>query len=127
MPGVFLFSVRPLVVLLPLVVAQYVLAIFALTRLAMCRLPAKKYVVWNIAIVLALFVGSIVFLCYYYGKRRAQALAEEAAEEAARRDNAAAAGDGADGGDRPQNAGEEAHSASDGDDPSGATTRGRRE
>ena len=83
MPGVFLFSVRPLVVLLPLVVAQYVLAIFALTRLAMCRLPAKKYVVWNIAIVLAFFVGSIVFLCYYYGKRRAQALAEEAAEEAA--------------------------------------------
>ena len=102
MPGVFLFSVRPLVVLLPLVVAQYVLAIFALTRLAMCRLPAKKYVVWNIAIVLAFFVGSIVFLCYYYGKRRAQALAEEAAEEAARRNNAAAAGDGADGGDRPQ-------------------------
>lgn len=126
MPGVFLFSVRPLVVLLPLVVAQYVLAIFALTRLAMCRLPAKKYVVWNIAIVLAFFVGSIVFLCYYYGKRRAQALAEEAAEEAARRDNAAAAGDGADG-DRPQNAGEEAHSASDGDDPSGATTHDGRE
>lgn len=126
MLGVFLFSVRPLVVLLPLVVAQYVLAIFALTRLAMCRLPAKKYVVWNIAIVLAFFVGSIVFLCYYYGKRRAQALAEEAAEEAARRDNAAAAGDGADG-DRPQNGGEEVHSASDGDDPSGATTRGRRE
>ncbi len=126
MLGVFLFSVRPLVVLLPLVVAQYVLAIFALTRLAMCRLPAKKYVVWNIAIVLAFFVGSIVFLCYYYGKRRAQALAEEAAEEEARRDNAAAAGDGADG-DRPQNGGEEVHSASDGDDPSGATTRGRRE
>lgn len=126
MPGVFLFSVRPLVVLLPLVVAQYVLAIFALTRLAMCRLPAKKYVVWNIAIVLAFFVGSIVFLCYYYGKRRAQALAEEAAEEAARRDNAAAAGDGADG-DPPQNGGGEVHSASDGDDPSGATTRGRRE
>lgn len=126
MPGVFLFSVRPLVVLLPLVVAQYVLAIFALTRLAMCRLPAKKYVVWNIAIVLAFFVGSIVFLCYYYGKRRAQALAEDAAEEAARRDNAAAAGDGADG-DPPQNGGEEVHSASDGDDPSGATTRGRRE
>ena len=92
----------------------------------MCRLPAKKYVVWNIAIVLAFFVGSIVFLCYYYGKRRAQALAEEAAEEAARRDTAAAAGDGADG-DRPQNGGEEVHSASDGDDPSGATTRGRRE
>lgn len=127
MPGVFLFSVRPLVVLLPLVVAQYVLAIFALTRLAMCRLPAKKYVVWNIAIVLAFFVGSIVFLCYYYGKRRTQALAEEAAEEAARRDNAAAAGDGADGGDRPQNGGEEAHSASDGDDPSGATTHDGRE
>lgn len=126
MPGVFLFSVRPLVVLLPLVVAQYVLAIFALTRLAMCRLPAKKYVVWNIAIVLAFFVGSIVFLCYYYGKRRAQALAEDAAEEAARRDNAAAAGDGA-GGDRPQNGGEEVHSALDGDDPSGATTHDGRE
>ena len=100
---VFLLSVRPLAVLLPLVVAQYALAVFALTRLALCRLPAKKYIVWNIAVVLAFFVGPIVFLCYYYGRRRAQALAEEEKEEAARRTDGAADGsaDGAESGETP--------------------------
>lgn len=80
-------SVQPLVVILPLFLAQYILAIFTLTRLALARLPIKIYAVWNIVILLVFFVGSIVFLIYYYAKRKKIAdkiIAEEDARAAAK-------------------------------------------
>ena len=75
-------AVKPLVIILPLLLVQYVLAIFALTRLAMCRFRAGRYVVWNIAIVLGVFIGPAAFLVYYYVRRKAAAETEELAEEA---------------------------------------------
>lgn len=81
-----LFAVHPLVIVLPLFLVQYMLAIFTLTRLALARLPVKYYVVWNICILLVFFIGSIVFLVYYYGKRKPVAdriIAEEDARAAA--------------------------------------------
>ena len=46
-----LFSVNWLAVIMPLFLAQYILAIFTLTRLALARLPIRCYVVWNIVIL----------------------------------------------------------------------------
>lgn len=72
---------NPLVIILPLFLAQYLLAIVALTRLALCRLPMRKYLVWNLVILLAFFVGSIAFFGYYYGRRKKEAQALDAAEK----------------------------------------------
>lgn len=80
-----LLSVKPLTVILPILGVQYVLAVFALTRLAMCRFKAKRYVIWNICIVLGAIVGPVVFLIYYYTVRKAIAESEERAEDEARR------------------------------------------
>ena len=65
-----LFSVQWLSIVLPLLLVQYILAIFTLTRLALARLPIKIYVVWNLVILFVVFIGSIVFLIYYYCHRR---------------------------------------------------------
>ena len=81
-----LFSVNWLAVIMPLSLAQYILAIFTLTRLALARLPIRCYVVWNIVILLVFFVGSAVFLVYYYAHRKPIAdkiIAEEDAKAAA--------------------------------------------
>lgn len=64
-------SVNPIVgIILPLLLVQYVLAIFTLTRLALARLPMRYYVVWNIVVLLVVYVGSIAFLIYYYAHRK---------------------------------------------------------
>lgn len=51
---------------MPLFAAQYALAIFCLTRLAFCNISIKKYMVWNLVCLVVFFVGSAVFLVYYY-------------------------------------------------------------
>lgn len=64
-------SINPIVgIILPLLLVQYVLAIFTLTRLALARLPMRYYVVWNLTILLVVYIGSIAFLIYYYCKRK---------------------------------------------------------
>lgn len=78
---------KPLMIILPLFFAQYILAIFALTRLALARM-GRKYLVWNIVIMLVFFIGSIVFLGYYYGKRKKQVAALERAEAEAAAESA---------------------------------------
>lgn len=66
-----LFCVNQILwVLLPVVAAQYALALFCLTKLAYLKLSTRVYVVWNITILLVFFVGSIVFLVYYYKNRK---------------------------------------------------------
>lgn len=85
-----LFSINWLAVVMPLFLVQYILAIFTLTRLALARLPIRCYVVWNIVILLVFFVGSIVFLVYYYAHRKPiadQIIAEEDAKAAAAKTN----------------------------------------
>lgn len=72
---------KPLLILLPLFFAQYILAVFALTRLALARM-GKKYIVWNIVIMFVFFIGSFVFLGYYYGKRKKQVAELERLEAA---------------------------------------------
>lgn len=86
-------SVNPIVgIILPLLLVQYVLAIFTLTRLALARLPIRYYVVWNIVVLLVVYVGSIVFLIYYYAHRKPIAdkiILEENARAAAAQTDAA--------------------------------------
>lgn len=53
-------------VIIPLFIAQYALALFSLTRLAYCNISIKKYVMWNLLCLLVFFIGSTVFLIYYY-------------------------------------------------------------
>lgn len=53
-------------VILPLFIVQYALAIFSLTRLAFCNISLKQYIIWNLVCLLVFFVGSIVFLTYFY-------------------------------------------------------------
>lgn len=57
-------------IVIPLFAAQYALAIFCLTRLAYCKMSVAKYVVWNIFILLVFFVGSGVFLVYYFTNKQ---------------------------------------------------------
>ena len=79
---VALFAVKPLAVILPVFLVQYAVAVFALTRLALCGFPAKKYVLWNISIVLAFFVGPTAFLIRYYLKYKPETEAKEAESKA---------------------------------------------
>lgn len=57
---------------LPIIVAQYGLALFCLTRLAYVQMSKKSYVIWNLFILLIFFIGDIVFLIYYYGYKKKQ-------------------------------------------------------
>ena len=57
-------SVNPYFIILPIVLAQYILATFALVRLARARLSTPRYVLWNVFIVVVFFVGSITFFIY---------------------------------------------------------------
>ena len=57
-------SKNPYFIILPIVLTQYVLATFALVRLARARLSTSKYVVWNLFVLIVFFVGSITFLIY---------------------------------------------------------------
>lgn len=67
-------------VVAPLLLLQYGVAVFCLTRLAYCKLSVRAYVLWNLFILLVFFVGSIVFLVYYYTHRDKLRLTREELE-----------------------------------------------
>ena len=48
------------------VVVQYAYALFCLLKLAYIDIPKKQYVLWNLLILLGVFVGPTIFLVYYY-------------------------------------------------------------
>lgn len=59
-----------LFIILPIVLAQYIYATFALVRLARARLSALSYTLWNLFIVLVFFIGSTAFLIYDAKKKK---------------------------------------------------------
>lgn len=60
----FTLSVSKLLIVAPIIIAQYALAIAGLILLAK-REPSKtEYLIWNLVIVLVFFVGSITFFIY---------------------------------------------------------------
>lgn len=62
----FLSLEFPIVIsLIAVIVVQYGFAVFCLVKLAYLDLPRKTYILWNVFILLAFFVGGIVFLIYY--------------------------------------------------------------
>lgn len=79
-------AVDPLVIVLPIVLAQYILATFALVRLARAQLSTGKYILWNIFIMLVFFIGSAVFFIW-------DAVRKKKAKGIAGGDNAAESGD----------------------------------
>ncbi len=52
-------------IIITLIIAQYGLAVFCLLKLAYFDIDKKNYIIWNLIILLAVFVGGIVFLVYY--------------------------------------------------------------
>ena len=66
----FLSLEQPIVIALVTIIAlQYTFATLCLMKLARLDLPRKKYVLWNLFILLVFFIGGIVFLVYYFKVR----------------------------------------------------------
>ena len=67
------------------VVVQYAYALFCLLKLAYLDIPKKHYVLWNLLILLGIFIGPTVFLVYYYkvgkGKKIPPYVEEEKPQE----------------------------------------------
>ncbi len=61
-----LSAIQPYVVgiIIGLTVVQYVFAIFCLLKLAYLDITKREYVLWNLFILLVIFIGGIVFLIY---------------------------------------------------------------
>lgn len=53
-------------IVVPIVVLQYAFALFCLLKLAYFDLSRKQYIIWNVIILFAFFIGGAVFLIYYY-------------------------------------------------------------
>lgn len=64
----FLSAIQPYVVaiIIVLIVLQYAFALFCLLKLAYFDVSRRDYILWNLFILLGVFVGGIVFLVYYY-------------------------------------------------------------
>lgn len=64
----FLSALQPYVVfiLIAAVLVQYAFAVFCLLKLAFMDMTKDKYILWNLFILLAVYVGGAVFLVYYY-------------------------------------------------------------
>lgn len=59
-----LIGISVLVILLPVIAAQYVLAIVGLIALSKRGMKRGPYIAWNICIIALFFVGTIAFLIY---------------------------------------------------------------
>lgn len=59
-----ILAVSKFIIIVPIVIAQYLLAIVGLIFLARREPPKGEYIAWNIVIVLVFFVGSISFFIY---------------------------------------------------------------
>lgn len=53
-------------IIIVLIVLQYAFALFCLLKLAYFDVSRRDYILWNIFILLGVFVGGITFLVYYY-------------------------------------------------------------
>lgn len=64
----FLSALQPYVVfiLIAAVLIQYGFAVFCLLKLAFMDITKNKYILWNLLILFAFYVGGAVFLVYYY-------------------------------------------------------------
>lgn len=64
----FLSAIQPYVVaiIIVLIVLQYAFALFCLLKLAYFDVSRRDYILWNLFILIGVFVGGIAFLVYYY-------------------------------------------------------------
>lgn len=64
----FLNAIQPYVtaIVIALIVIQYAFALFCLLKLAYFDVTKKQYILWNLLILFAVYVGGIVFLVYYF-------------------------------------------------------------
>lgn len=64
----FLSAIQPYVVaiIIVLIVLQYAFALFCLLKLAYFDVSRRDYILWNLFILIGIFVGGITFLVYYY-------------------------------------------------------------
>lgn len=64
----FLSALQPYVVfiLIAAVLVQYAFAVFCLLKLAFMDITKNKYIIWNLIILFAVYIGGAVFLVYYY-------------------------------------------------------------
>lgn len=64
----FLSAIQPYIVaiIIAVIVVQYAFALFCLLKLAYLDIDKKYYILWNVFILLAFFIGGAVFLVYYY-------------------------------------------------------------
>lgn len=64
----FLSAIQPYVVaiIIVLIVLQYAFALFCLLKLAYFDVSRRDYILWNLFILIGIFVGGIAFLAYYY-------------------------------------------------------------
>lgn len=52
-------------IIIAVVMLQYAFAVFCLLKLAYMDLTKNRYILWNLFILIAFFIGGIVFLVYY--------------------------------------------------------------
>ncbi|MDE6201750.1 MAG: hypothetical protein K2M47_07770 [Clostridiales bacterium] len=63
----FLCTLQPYVVfiIIAAVLLQYAFAVFCLLKLAYTDLDKKRYILWNLFILIVFYIGGVVFLVYY--------------------------------------------------------------
>ena len=64
-----LHSVNLIAILAPIIIVQYGLSLFCLLKLVFLDQPIKKFVIWNVFILLVVGVGVATFLVCYFGFR----------------------------------------------------------
>ena len=64
-----LYSVNLIAILAPILIVQYGLSLFCLLKLVFLDQPLKKFIIWNVFILLAVGVGVATFLVCYFGFR----------------------------------------------------------
>ena len=64
----FLSAIQSYVVaiIIVLIVLQYAFALFCLLKLAYFDVSRRDYILWNLFILIGVFVGGAVFLVYYF-------------------------------------------------------------
>ncbi|MDE7164892.1 MAG: hypothetical protein K2O04_05675 [Clostridiales bacterium] len=52
-------------IIIAVVMLQYAFAVFCLLKLAYLDIPKKRYILWNLFILIVFFIGGTAFLVYY--------------------------------------------------------------
>ena len=60
------YSVKLIAILAPIIIVQYGLSLFCLLKLVFLDQPIKRFVVWNIFILVVVGVGVTTFLICYF-------------------------------------------------------------